>query len=188
MEITVISTLRVQSNSLNSDRRLPWLWCFERANWVISIGRVMGDFGENTFKRECLLCHRRARSPVVTKCGHLFCYDCIMEHIGKSETCPACDEPVPGDSLIPIFGHGKQKLEQNQRKTDNADHTDYRGDFNTLTIGQILTPRIVLFILAVICCTLIISITFVTLLFSLGSRAEGDSQIFTNMLRFFFCI
>jgi len=32
---------------------------------------------------QCLICHLLLKDPVLTRCGHRFCKDCLEEHFGR---------------------------------------------------------------------------------------------------------
>ncbi|KPA80131.1 hypothetical protein ABB37_05123 [Leptomonas pyrrhocoris] len=61
----------------------------------------------------CAICLDTATEPVVTRCGHLFCWECLDHWLhspaGVPE-CPVCkgrvDERIAGD-IIPLYGKGK---------------------------------------------------------------------------------
>ena len=38
----------------------------------------------------------------VTKCGHLFCYECIKQNIVKQPKCPTCTKPINGADIFMI--------------------------------------------------------------------------------------
>lgn len=55
---------------------------------------------------ECNICLDTAKEPVVTQCGHLYCWKCIYEWIQQPrETliCPVCKSGISKDNLTPIF-------------------------------------------------------------------------------------
>ena len=55
---------------------------------------------------ECNICLDTANNPVVTKCGHLYCWRCIYEWIQQPRdtlVCPSCRSGITQDSLTPIF-------------------------------------------------------------------------------------
>ncbi|XP_078179353.1 uncharacterized protein LOC144573442 isoform X3 [Carex rostrata] len=59
---------------------------------------------------ECNICFETSVEPVVTPCGHLFCWRCLYRWIrtqllGICE-CPVCKGEVTESSLTPIFGRG----------------------------------------------------------------------------------
>lgn len=65
---------------------------------------------------ECNVCFDTAQDPVVTRCGHLYCWACIHRWLegarvrGAQSTaaaCPVCKAEVTEDALIPLYGHGE---------------------------------------------------------------------------------
>ncbi|SCU73200.1 ring finger containing protein [Trypanosoma equiperdum] len=65
----------------------------------------------------CAICYEVASEPVVTRCGHLFCWRCLSRwlHPPRSAVnteCPVCrgrvDENVNGD-IIPLYGKGRSE-------------------------------------------------------------------------------
>uniref|UniRef100_A0A251V800 E3 ubiquitin-protein ligase RMA n=2 Tax=Helianthus annuus TaxID=4232 RepID=A0A251V800_HELAN len=59
---------------------------------------------------ECNICLDAARDPVVTLCGHLYCWPCIYKwlHIqtDKQPKCPVCKTRISNTSLVPLYGRG----------------------------------------------------------------------------------
>ncbi|CAN6539434.1 unnamed protein product [Malus baccata var. baccata] len=65
-----------------------------------------GDAGDF----ECNICFDLAQDPIVTLCGHLFCWPCLYKwlHIhSHSQECPVCKALVKEESLVPLYGRGK---------------------------------------------------------------------------------
>ncbi|KAM7252074.1 hypothetical protein ACFE04_023957 [Oxalis oulophora] len=61
-----------------------------------------GDF-------ECNICFEIAHDPIVTLCGHLFCWPCLyrwLHHHSHSQECPVCKAIVQQDNLVPLYGRG----------------------------------------------------------------------------------
>lgn len=61
----------------------------------------------------CSICFETASEPVVTRCGHLFCWSCLESWLHSpqaGDSCPVCkgrvDEHITGD-VIPLYGKGK---------------------------------------------------------------------------------
>ena len=55
---------------------------------------------------ECLICFDEAREPIVTPCGHLYCWPCIyswLQQNRQSYTCPACNSGISMQSIIPLY-------------------------------------------------------------------------------------
>ncbi|XP_057451714.1 uncharacterized protein LOC130743479 [Lotus japonicus] len=56
---------------------------------------------------DCNICLKMAREPVVTCCGHLYCWPCfyILPYPPYSEReCPVCYGEVTEENLVPIYG------------------------------------------------------------------------------------
>lgn len=67
---------------------------------------------------ECNICLELVQDPVVTLCGHLFCWPCIYRWINFNETslenpvnpnplCPVCKSEVSDKTVIPLYGRGQ---------------------------------------------------------------------------------
>eukprot|EP01018_Ginkgo_biloba_P013780 Gb_11311 [translate_table: standard] len=58
---------------------------------------------------ECNICLEMASEPVVTSCGHLFCWPCLYQwlHVhSNSKECPVCKGEVSEKNITPIYGRG----------------------------------------------------------------------------------
>ena len=60
----------------------------------------------------CPICKDELKSPVVTPCGHIFCWPCISKHLQDKEealrVCPVCSKPLDLDKVVPIYGQTNQ--------------------------------------------------------------------------------
>ena len=59
---------------------------------------------------DCGVCLDTASEPVVTFCGHLYCWACLYKWMQTSESvvlCPICKVPVTQDCIIPLYGRGR---------------------------------------------------------------------------------
>lgn len=57
----------------------------------------------------CNICYDLASEPVVTLCGHLYCWPCLYRWLqvqNHCRTCPVCKAGVDRDKVIPIYGRG----------------------------------------------------------------------------------
>ncbi|XP_010518038.1 PREDICTED: uncharacterized protein LOC104793385 [Camelina sativa] len=58
---------------------------------------------------DCNICLEKAESPILTCCGHLFCWGCFYQlpliYLNIKE-CPVCDGEVTDAEVIPIYGNG----------------------------------------------------------------------------------
>jgi len=58
---------------------------------------------------ECNICLELAQDPIVTQCGHLFCWPCIykwMQVFPEAQQCPVCKAGVSEELVIPLYGRG----------------------------------------------------------------------------------
>ncbi|KAL3813545.1 hypothetical protein ACJIZ3_014813 [Penstemon smallii] len=68
-----------------------------------SDGNESGDF-------ECNICFDLAQDPVITLCGHLYCWPCLYRWLrghSQSHECPVCKALIDEEKLIPLYGRGK---------------------------------------------------------------------------------
>lgn len=63
---------------------------------------------------DCNVCFEVAKEPVVTCCGHLFCWPCLFQwlhvHGNVNGECPVCKGNVNENSVVPIYGRGSSNL------------------------------------------------------------------------------
>ncbi|WOL08966.1 hypothetical protein Cni_G17719 [Canna indica] len=77
-----------------------------------SFGGSSGNNDASSF--ECNICFEVARDPVVTRCGHLYCWPCLYRwlHVhSRSSECPVCKAIVEEDMLIPLYGRGGSSMD-----------------------------------------------------------------------------
>ncbi|KAL6903447.1 hypothetical protein ACP4OV_004260 [Aristida adscensionis] len=80
-------------------------------------GNMPATTGSGCF--DCNICLDFAAEPVVTLCGHLYCWPCIYEWLrpGVESTandssssarrqCPVCKATLSPDTLVPLYGRG----------------------------------------------------------------------------------
>ncbi|KAK2711906.1 E3 ubiquitin-protein ligase RNF185-like isoform X2 [Artemia franciscana] len=56
---------------------------------------------------ECNICLELPKDPVVSKCGHLFCWPCLhrwLETNRNRQTCPVCQSGISEEHVVPIYG------------------------------------------------------------------------------------
>ncbi|XP_050386080.1 uncharacterized protein LOC126802485 [Argentina anserina] len=69
---------------------------------------------------DCNICLGMATDPILTCCGHLFCWPCFYQlsyadSIAKE--CPVCKGEVSDASIIPVYGHGDCKSSRNSKES-----------------------------------------------------------------------
>lgn len=50
--------------------------------------KILESFKDET--SSCPICMEHIETPIVTNCGHSYCFDCIQEHMKTSKNCPMC--------------------------------------------------------------------------------------------------
>lgn len=89
----------------------------EPAKRVIGADAPAAAAGESGFDCfDCNICLECATEPVVTLCGHLYCWPCIYEWLrpdaeadamsSARRQCPVCKAAVSPDALVPLYGRG----------------------------------------------------------------------------------
>ena len=71
---------------------------------------------------ECIICLSTAKEPIVTKCGHLYCWPCIYNWIDQNNEnqkktcclCPLCKDIITIESLIPIYNKDEHERKINR--------------------------------------------------------------------------
>ncbi|KAI3472138.1 hypothetical protein Pfo_029626 [Paulownia fortunei] len=83
-------------------------------------GEGSDDAGKNNDEEgsyfDCNICLDLAKDPVVTCCGHLFCWPCLyrwLHHHSDAKECPVCKGEVTIKNVTPIYGRGNNMREPN---------------------------------------------------------------------------
>lgn len=73
---------------------------------------------------DCNICFEVAKEPVVTCCGHLFCWPCLYQwlhvHCDYKE-CPVCKGKVNESSVVPIYGRGSSDVSGVRKNAEDGD-------------------------------------------------------------------
>ncbi|XP_076883328.1 uncharacterized protein LOC143532068 [Bidens hawaiensis] len=81
-------------------------------------GTDAGDF-------ECNICFELAEDPIVTLCGHLFCWPCLYKWLNihsQSHECPVCKAVIHEQKLIPLYGRGKTQTDPRAKPVHGFDN------------------------------------------------------------------
>lgn len=66
---------------------------------------------------DCSICLDFARDPVVTLCGHLYCWPCIYKWFDSQSAsderpqCPVCKAEISEKTMVPLYGRGQSLSE-----------------------------------------------------------------------------
>ncbi|XP_042447677.1 uncharacterized protein LOC122032457 [Zingiber officinale] len=93
---------------------------------------------------ECNICFDPAQEPVVTLCGHLFCWPCLYEWLHDhscSSECPVCKATIDEEEIVPLYGGGTNSAEpQQSRSSSGMDIPDRPPGRRTTTATQNRQP------------------------------------------------
>lgn len=70
---------------------------------------LLGDSADQQACFDCNICLELAHDPVITLCGHLYCWPCLyrwMQVPGELKECPVCKAGIDEDKVIPLYGRG----------------------------------------------------------------------------------
>uniref|UniRef100_A0A2P2K2H3 E3 ubiquitin-protein ligase RMA n=1 Tax=Rhizophora mucronata TaxID=61149 RepID=A0A2P2K2H3_RHIMU len=80
----------------------------------------------NSGSFDCNICLDSAHDPVVTLCGHLYCWPSIYQllqvcscsngAVPQQPTCPVCKASISLDSVVPLYVHGTSASESEGKK------------------------------------------------------------------------
>lgn len=80
-------------------------------------GNEAGDF-------ECNICLELAQDPVLTLCGHLYCWPCLyrwLRHHSHCHECPVCKALIQEEKLVPLYGRGKTPTDPRSKSYPGID-------------------------------------------------------------------
>ncbi|CAN4117529.1 unnamed protein product [Withania somnifera] len=94
---------------------------------------MFDDASEGSLARgfECNICLDLAHDPVVTFCGHLYCWPCIYRwihlhnipsenQVPRNPQCPVCKAEVSQTTLVPLYGRGQVTKPSEDEVPDNS--------------------------------------------------------------------
>ncbi|KAJ3442412.1 hypothetical protein M0812_12147 [Anaeramoeba flamelloides] len=78
---------------------------------------------------QCGICYNFATEPVLTVCGHLFCWFCLKNHFDRENSkCPTCGNDLQEDKdIIPVYGNSTAPnvtTKNNSQHKNNHDQND----------------------------------------------------------------
>ncbi|CAB3401856.1 unnamed protein product [Caenorhabditis bovis] len=73
---------------------------------------------EDDGRFECNICLDSAKDPVVSMCGHLFCWPCLSQWIDMKPNhplCPVCKSSISAEKVVPIYGKSGDSADPRQK-------------------------------------------------------------------------
>lgn len=69
---------------------------------------------EQDARFSCNICLEPVKDPIVTQCGHLYCWPCLFRWLKTHHTtCPICKSGVTKENVIPIYIRGSERDPRN---------------------------------------------------------------------------
>lgn len=104
---------------------------FEHEDFFTQEWKAIPNSGTETEKNcdscfDCNICLDFAHEPVVTLCGHLYCWSCIYKWLfvqsaslapDEPPQCPVCKDGISHTKMVPLYGRG-QTLSRCDRDSD----------------------------------------------------------------------
>lgn len=96
-----------------------------KQNWKSSVSSAPSISSSETTDGcfECNICLDSANEPVVTLCGHLYCWPCIYKWLQRSSLdstdqpkCPVCKSNISNSSMVPLYGRGNSRPKLEPKK------------------------------------------------------------------------
>ena len=95
---------------------------------------------------ECPICLNNARLPVVTRCGHIFCWECIKNWVKKKDKleCPICKNGIKLEEVIKLYSGDNQvksgevddRPQQERMKPEKIQPNIYNRVLNNLGLND----------------------------------------------------
>ncbi|KAF6141840.1 hypothetical protein GIB67_003211 [Kingdonia uniflora] len=117
--IDVDSIIEIDSNQVGEASGSPESCkrCRRNSSRLIAdaLKEDLGDVKKESSKKgkasffDCYICFEMAKDPVLTSCGHMFCWPCLYQWIHVYSTnneCPVCKGEVKDTNITPIYGRG----------------------------------------------------------------------------------
>ena len=70
---------------------------------------------KNKHMFECNICLDTASDPVVTMCGHFYCWPCIAMWLERSNQCPVCKSGISKEKIIPVYARGAERKDPREK-------------------------------------------------------------------------
>eukprot|EP00792_Barthelona_sp_PAP020_P004073 TRINITY_DN1869_c0_g1_i1.p1 TRINITY_DN1869_c0_g1~~TRINITY_DN1869_c0_g1_i1.p1 ORF type:complete len:208 (+),score=45.36 TRINITY_DN1869_c0_g1_i1:425-1048(+) len=88
----------------------------------------------------CPICFENFTNPVVTLCGHCYCFDCLRNSLKYSCKCPLCERSIDLDKVITVYNVGNADENASDRPFHNIppeqtsqNNDNQRSHFTTYT-------------------------------------------------------
>ncbi|KAK1445181.1 hypothetical protein BgAZ_110870 [Babesia gibsoni] len=100
------------------------------------------DKNSNRQTYDCNICFEDVVDPVVTRCGHLFCWGCLLTWMNRPNYhCPVCHAGITKENVIPLYGRKPRNRGQRHNDLSQSNITgEIRYLFGGMTISMFAFP------------------------------------------------
>ncbi|KJH50735.1 zinc finger, C3HC4 type [Dictyocaulus viviparus] len=73
---------------------------------------------DDSTRFECNICLDTAKDAVVSMCGHLFCWPCLVQWLDtrpNRQLCPVCKAAISKEKVIPLYGRGGENTDPREK-------------------------------------------------------------------------
>jgi len=80
---------------------------------------------------ECCICMESPKKPVVTPCGHMYCWKCIRDWLTQNThtlRCPVCKSGISQEKLIPIYSKENDSDPREQKDSEEPERPKARWE------------------------------------------------------------
>lgn len=120
--------------------------------WENSPGPFTGSDDDPSAGFDCNICLDSVQDPVVTLCGHLYCWPCIYKWLHcqtistdnldqKQQQCPVCKAELSNTTLIPLYGRGQTTKASTDNTPEFGIVIPQRPLAPTCGVGSIRSPN-----------------------------------------------
>jgi hypothetical protein len=80
-----------------------------RLKIICQAHKMHGTRGTRAYDWFCALCEDPLKEPVLLRCGHVFCWQCLSPLLNSAApVCPSCGQNILIEETIPIYGQGRE--------------------------------------------------------------------------------
>jgi len=65
---------------------------------------------DNLHETQCVICMDTFDRPTITPCCHLFCHDCITQHLSFRSNCPMCRKNIRSSALVELSNKQEEEV------------------------------------------------------------------------------
>jgi len=97
LQISVVIVLKMYENCMKKNNILNFN---NKKNEIFITDDPQSKFNYESPK--CTLCLEPRKNTSLTPCGHIFCWECILDWLDEKDECPLCRDKIGKSNIIPL--------------------------------------------------------------------------------------